>query len=128
MDANTNSVNWVEIPAVDINRAKKFYETIFGISMSDPQEMMGTKMSMFPYNPGAGKVAGGICQGEFYKPSSDGALVYLNANPDMQPVIDKIEKAGGKVLMPKTQITPEIGHMAFFMDSEGNRMALHSQN
>jgi len=58
----------------------------------------------------------------------DGAVVYLNANPAIQSVVDKIEKAGGKILMPKTLINEQIGYMAFFTDTEGNRMALHAGN
>lgn len=126
MDATTNSLNWFEIPATDIKRAKKFYETIFGITM-DESEMGGMKMAFFPMDMGNGKASGGLCQSDFHKPSMDGAVIYLNANPDLQPVLDKISKAGGNVIMPKTQITPEIGFMAFFADSEGNRVALHSQ-
>jgi predicted enzyme related to lactoylglutathione lyase len=54
-------------------------------------------------------------------------VLYLNANPDLSPVLGRIPAAGGKVLLPKTQITPEIGYKAVFEDTEGNRLALHSQ-
>ena len=65
--------------------------------------------------------------GDFYKPSStEGPLIYLNGNPDVQLILDKIENAGGKILVPKTQISPEYGYMAIFLDTEGNRIALHS--
>lgn len=126
MDATTNSLNWFEIPAIDINRAVKFYETIFGITMQ-VDDMMGMKMGMFPWTMGSGKANGALVQGPMHKPSMDGAVIYLNGNPDLSQVLDKIEAAGGKILMPKTQIGPEIGYMAFFTDTEGNRMALHSQ-
>jgi len=63
----------------------------------------------------------------FYSPSAtEGTLVYLNANPDVQIVLDRIEAAGGKIALPKTEISPEHGHMAVFIDTEGNRVALHS--
>jgi hypothetical protein len=73
-------------------------------------------------------VGGALCYNkEFYKPSStDGPLIYLNGNPDVQNILDKIEVAGGKILVPKTQISPEYGYMAVFVDTEGNRIALHS--
>ncbi len=127
LSANTNALNWFEIPALDTARAKKFYETIFGIEMFT-QEMMGMEMTFFPYDPAAqtGKVSGALVKSPMHKPSADGTIVYLNANPAIQTVIDKIEAAGGKVVMPKTQITEEIGYMAFFIDTEGNRMALHA--
>ncbi len=128
MDKNSNSLNWFEIPAKDIKRAKKFYESIFAINMQDMGEMMGMKMVGFPSEMGNGKASGGLVESQMHKPSTDGAVVYLNANPSIQTVIDRIETAGGKVAMPKTQISPEIGYMAFFIDSEGNKVALHAQN
>ncbi|MGP8217513.1 MAG: VOC family protein [Bacteroidia bacterium] len=128
MEKTANALNWFEIPATDINRAKKFYESIFDMKMDDMPEMMGMKMTSFPAEMGNGKVSGALVQSQMHKPSTDGAVVYLNANPSIQKVIDKIEKNGGKVVMPKTQISPEIGCMAFFVDTEGNRMALHAQN
>jgi len=75
----------------------------------------------------SGKANGGIVESQMHKPSVDGAIVYLNANPNIQSVIDRVEKAGGKVVMPKTQISPEIGYMAFFTDTEGNKVGLHAQ-
>lgn len=126
MDASVNTLNWFEVPVTDFERAKKFYETIFGIELQ-VMDFGGFKMGMFPSTPGDGKLSGAIVQGEWYKPSMDGTLVYFNGNPDLQVALDKIEKAGGKVLQPKTQITPEYGYMAIFTDTEGNRVALHSQ-
>ncbi len=122
---NTNAINWFEIPATDLTRARKFYETIFACNMIEFPDMMGMKMVGFPADSMNGKVGGGVCQSDFHKPSQDGALVYLNTNPSIQTVIDKVEAAGGKVIMPKTQISPEIGFMAFIIDTEGNRIGLH---
>lgn len=126
LSANTNALNWFEISVADINRARKFYETIFGISM-DTQNMMGMDMAFFPYDPMAGKVGGALVQGSMHKPSADGTKVYLNGNPDLSNVLAKVEKAGGKILMPKTKISDDIGYMAFLSDTEGNTIALHSQ-
>ncbi len=128
MEKHENSLNWFEIPATDISRAQKFYETIFGIKMDAMPEMMGMKMASFPSEMGNGKVAGAVAQSPNHKPGMDGAVVYLNANPSIDAVIGKIEQAGGKMIMPKMQISPEIGYMAFFTDSEGNRVGLHAQN
>jgi len=125
MTAKENALNWFEISVTDISRAKKFYETIFGIKM-EQQEMMGMKMAFFPTENMNGKVSGGLVQGPMHKPATDGAKIYLNGNPDLANVLSKIEKAGGKVAMPKTKITDEIGFMAFFNDTEGNTVALHS--
>jgi hypothetical protein len=127
MDSNTNSLNWFEIPALDIDRAKAFYETTFDISMHS-MEMMGMKMAAFPSEPGNGKASGCLCQSNMHQPSADGAVIYLNANPDMQPVLDRIEAAGGEVIMPKTLIAEGMGYMAFIADTEGNRVGIHSQH
>ncbi|MGC4100654.1 VOC family protein [Ferruginibacter sp.] len=122
-----NAISWFEIPTTDINRAQKFYETIFGISMI-PMEMPNIKMRMFPLDDMMNGIGGALVDsGGFHKPSmTDGPLIYLNANPDVQIVLDKVEAAGGKIMVPKTEISPEYGNMAVFIDTEGNRMALHS--
>jgi len=122
-----NAISWFEIPAIDLNRAQKFYETIFNIQMV-PLDTPNFKMRMFPIEDMMNGIGGAISKAEgFYKPSAtDGPLVYLNANPDVQKVLDKIEAAGGKIVVPKTQISPEFGYMAVFVDTEGNRVALHS--
>ncbi len=127
MDPKANSINWFEIPAADIKRAKKFYETIFGIDMPE-QTMMEMQMAFFPAEPGTGKANGALVQSKMHTPSSTGAIVYLNANPNMDNVTARIEAAGGKLTIPKMKISDDIGHMAFFVDSEGNSVALHSQN
>ncbi len=125
MTAQENSLNWFEISVKDIKRAKKFYETIFAIKMEE-MTMMGMDMAFFPYDPGSGKAAGALVKSKMHKPSAAGAKIYLNANPNLTKALSKIEKAGGKVTMPKTKIN-EFGHMAFFTDTEGNSVALHSQ-
>lgn len=125
MSANTNALNWFEISVTNIGRAKKFYETIFEIEMHS-MDMSDTKMAVFP--PMGDKSGGALAQSSYHQPSAAGSLIYLNANPDLQLVLNRIENAGGKVVMPKTQISPEIGFMAMFNDTEGNLVALHSQS
>lgn len=117
-------LNWFEIPVSDFARAKKFYETIFEFEM-DVTEMSGYQMAFFP-NEGGG-VSGAICFGEGYIPSGAGSLLYLNANPDLNLVLDRAVQAGGKIIVPKTLISPETGYYAFLVDTEGNRIALLSQ-
>ena len=121
-----HAISWFEIPAQDINRAQKFYERIFDIAMTQ-LDLPQIKMRLFPIENQM-NIGGSVCYNkEFYKPSAtDGPLVYLNGNPDLQNILDRIEAAGGKIIVPKTQISPEYGHMAVFIDSEGNRVALHS--
>jgi uncharacterized protein len=103
MSRETNAINWFEIPATDISRAKKFYESIFDIKM-DEMEMAGMKYAMFPFDPAGGKIAGGLAQSPMHTPSGTGSIIYLNANPDLELVLGRIEKAGGKITLPKTSI------------------------
>ena len=125
MDASTNSINWFEIPVTDMQRAKHFYQ----VSMHmDETEMMGMQMAFFPYEMGSGKASGALVQGAQQMPGDKGALIYLNANPSMDVILELIPQMGGIVLMPKTQISPEVGYIALFTGTEGNKLGLHSQN
>ncbi len=121
-----NAISWFEIPATDLARATKFYETIFGIQLI-AMDMPNIKMRMFPLEDMNG-VGGAICDsGGFHKPSvTDGPMIYLNGNPDVQTIMDKVEAAGGSIMVPKTEISPEYGYMGVFIDTEGNRIGLHS--
>jgi len=122
-----NAISWFEIPTTDIDRAQKFYETIFDMTMM-PMDFPSMKMRMFPLDDMMTQVGGALVDsGGFHKVSvTDGPLIYLNANPDVQNVLDKVEAAGGKIMVPKTEISPEYGFMAVFSDTEGNRIGLHS--
>src|SRR5690606_17230286 len=122
-----HAISWFEIPTSDINRAQKFYETIFEIKM-DELEFEGIKMRMFPLKDPMNGVGGALVQTDgFHKPSkTDGPLIYLNGNPDLQKVLDRVEGAGGSVEQAKTEISPEYGFMGIMIDSEGNRIALHN--
>ena len=124
-DGKRNALNWFEIPSANFERAKKVYETILDSPMH-ASNMGEYQMAFFPMDDG--KVGGAVINHPMLKPSADGLIVYLNANPDLTATLDRVGKAGGTVLVPKTQITPEIGFFAMFIDSEGNKVALHSQN
>lgn len=122
-----NAISWFEIGTTDLDRATKFYETIFQVKLN-PLDLDNIKMRMFPLNDMMTGVGGALVDsGGFHKPSgTDGPLIYLNGNPDVQLIVDRVEAAGGKVLVPKTEISPEYGYMAVIIDSEGNRIGLHS--
>lgn len=122
-----NAISWFEIGTTDLDRAAKFYETIFDIKLI-PLDLPNIKMRMFPLEDMQNGVGGAVVDsGGFHKPSAtDGPLIYLNGNPDVQNVLDKVEAAGGKIMVPKTMISPEYGYMAVITDTEGNRVGLHS--
>lgn len=114
--------NWFEIAVSDFKRAKKFYEAIFNTEI-EAEETDELTIGVFPHKD----VGCALCYNpEFYQPSQSGTLVYLNANPDLKETQDRIEESGGKIIVPKKRISDNHGFMCIFLDSEGNKMALHS--
>jgi uncharacterized protein len=116
-------VSWFEIPAISIERSVNFYNYIYGIEM-EISEVNNYTMAFFPANKGIG---GAIVCGEGSFPSDRGPLIYLNAGKDLEEVLSKVNMAGGRVVLPKTFINKEVGYFALFIDTEGNRLALHSK-
>lgn len=118
-------VSMFEIPATDISRAINFYQALFDIKI-EKMDVEGMQMGILPYE--GQMVTGVIIQADGYKPSVDGVTMYLNAGENLQVVLDRVEKNGGQIIVPKTAHADESGYFAIFLDSEGNRMALHSPN
>lgn len=121
-----NMIGWFEIPVHDMARAKQFYETVFGIDIN-VLDFGGLLMGWFPDRGEAHGAQGTLIKQESYIPSKEGVLIYFISD-DVQNELDKVVEAGGKIYQSKTQISPEHGFMAAFIDSEGNRIALHSNN
>lgn len=121
----TNMVGWFEIPVNDMDRAKIFYESVFKVEIS-VQNFGGLLMGWFPDRGNVVGAQGTLIKQDSYIPSQEGTLVYFISD-DVQNELDRVEKAGGKIYQPKTQISPEHGYMGAFIDSEGNRVALHSK-
>jgi hypothetical protein len=115
-------LNWFEIPTTDIGRAAKFYGAILGVAMEIGPTAPGYYMATFPHTDGVG---GALLQGEGYTPSEAGALIYLACDPDLRVALGRVEAAGGKILMPRTDIG-ENGFFAIILDTEGNKVGLHS--
>jgi uncharacterized protein len=123
-DTMANVINWFEIPTKNFERACDFYGTILGGEIQKVDAPAGIKMGFLP---GTAQETGGgaLVKGEGYEPSAKGSIVYLNGGTDLSGPLAKVERSGGKVLIPKTSIG-ENGYMAHFLDTEGNRVALHS--
>jgi uncharacterized protein len=117
--------NWVEIPVVDMKRAKKSYGELLGIGLNE-MPMSGNDYALFDlkdrFNTGC------LVKGNGYVPSMQGVVLYLNGGDDLSPVLGRVEKAGGKVLLKKTFLSKEAGHIAYFVDTEGNKIGLHSMS
>lgn len=124
---NTNDmksfISIFEIPATDFARAVGFYQSILGVRI-EAVDMQGTQMGLFPTEGQA--VSGVITKAEGYEPSASGVIIYLNGGDDLQYILDKIEKNGGEIMVPKTLIDEQTGYFAMFLDTEGNRIGLHS--
>lgn len=117
-----NYVVWFEIPVKDLKRAMKFYSQVMQVELKEV-EAEGSQMAFFPFSPNG--VSGALVMNPDNNPSEKGTLIYLNGGEDLAGPLGKIEKAGGKVLQGKTSIG-QYGFIAYFRDTEGNRVALHS--
>lgn len=120
-----NAINFFEIPALDHNRAVDFYQNLLGLELLH-DEIQGVKMAFFQSNEET--VGGAICTGDGYKPTRNGVVFYLNGGSDLSGVLNKVETLGGKVVQPKTKLSPQMGSIAFFIDTEGNKVGIHSKN
>lgn len=130
IDKHTNVLTWFEIPVHDLDRAQKFYETILDIQMIRRGDGANEGV-FFPFDPDvvqatSGRVTGVLAKSEANSPSGKGTVVYINASPSIQAVLDRVEPAGGKIVEPKELFGP-VGFIAVILDSEGNKIGLHSE-
>jgi uncharacterized protein len=117
-------VSMFEIPATDISRAVNFYQAILDIKI-EKMDVQGMEMGIWPYEEQL--VTGVIIKADGYNPSADGVTIYLNGGENLHIILDKVEKNGGKILMPKTAHADGSGFFAIFLDTEGNKIGLNSQ-
>lgn len=122
--SNPNALNWFEIPVVDLDRAKRFYSTVLQAELRE-WTMDGMKQALLPYKEGG--VGGALAQAEHLTPSPQGTVVYLDAGADLDGALARAQEAGGKIVLGKTRISEDIGWIAFVLDTEGNRIGLHSR-
>lgn len=126
--AVTHAINWFEIPVADFDRAKLFYETIFAYKMLERQADTA-RMGFFQYDMEKDGRGGAIVYDPaFYSPTANGSLIYLNCDPSIQKVLDRVPTAGGQIIQPAMPVgvTQDMGYWALILDSEGNRIALHA--
>lgn len=115
---------WFELPTTDLDRAVTFYSAVLGHPMRRETSPCG-QLEMAVFDPADTELKGALVKGEQFTPNATGTLVYLNAGADLAEPLARVEAAGGQVVMPKTSIGPH-GYIAAFIDSEGNRVGLHS--
>jgi uncharacterized protein len=123
MVEDMNPINWFEIPVINLERARQFYESVFGVNLS-MNEMGPIKMAWFPMSQNSPGATGSLVKSEGYTPSNKGVLIYFSV-PDIEATLKNINASGGKTLMPRTPIG-EYGFIGRFEDTEGNLLALHT--
>ena len=122
-DHMNSFVSIFEIPASDVSRAISFYQGILDVAIEE-LAFPGMHMGLFPTDDQMNY--GVLIKGDDYVPSAQGVTIYLNAGENLQIILDRVEPNGGQILVPKTPHADESGFFALFLDSEGNRLGLHS--
>ena len=117
-----NQIVWCDIPVLDLDWAVKFYSAVLGQTVRK-QEFPGMTIGILPRNDG--EVGACLFTSDEEKPSEKGTMIYLNANGRLDDAIAAVTANGGKLVKPKHPIGP-FGFRAVVIDSEGNRVALHS--
>lgn len=115
-------INWFEIPSADFSRATRFYESLFETKLT--QETSGP-LEMAIFTDASGEAHGCVTHGDGYEPGGNGPVIYLDSPSPIEQFLARVEPAGGKIKMGKTELPNDIGFIAHFIDTEGNRLALH---
>jgi predicted enzyme related to lactoylglutathione lyase len=119
-----NAINWFEIVVTDIERGARFYEQLLGVELRR-EEFFGTSMALFPsQDPGAGGCL--VRADDKRQPGVGGSVIYLNANGKLDACVDRVKKAGGSVIAPRTEIG-DAGAFALVRDPDGNVIGLHAE-
>jgi len=125
MSKPQHALHWFEIPVHDLERAQAFYTQVCNQPLKR-ETMGGAEMAMFPSSEDG--VGGCLWSDKESKPSTDGSVVYLNAEPSVEAALGRVEKAGGRVVVPRTALPDGMGYFAVFIDCEGNKVGLHALN
>ena len=121
-----NPISWVEVPVLDMSRAIRFYNRVFDWELQEVRIAPSLAMAWFPSDGQQNGAGGALVQNTNYSPGSTGAVIYFTCD-DVSTAMGKVTSAGGEVLRAKTPVSPEFGFMGLALDSEGNRIALHSK-
>jgi predicted enzyme related to lactoylglutathione lyase len=124
MDKAIKTINWFEIPALDLDRASAFYEQILNLKLIR-HDMGGAALAVFPYDR-EHATGGTLMVAPGMKPSTEGSIVYLNAGASLDETLARIAGAGGAITTPRTPVGPGMGFFALIHDTEGNRVGLHA--
>lgn len=117
-------LHWVELPKQNVERATSFYSSVLKINLS-VMEAVGMKTTFFSHSSTT-QTGGCLMQSTAYVPSDKGSIIYFNGGSDLHNTLNRVEKARGKILLPKTSLGQN-EFMAHILDSEGNRVGLHAK-
>ncbi|HZS35570.1 MAG TPA: VOC family protein [Polyangia bacterium] len=120
----SHAIHWFEIFVTDLDRAVRFYQTVLDVKLRREQED-DRPMAIFASAVESG-VGGALVKQPGREPLAGGVLVYLDADGKLDASLERVERAGGQVVMPKTDIGPP-GFIALVRDTEGNVVGLHSE-
>jgi uncharacterized protein len=122
-----HAIDWFEIPVLDMNRAINFYQTMSGTALRrEPFGAPGEELAVFEAG-GEGSVQGALLLRKGAQPGTTGTIVYLNAAPSIDAWLGRVVPAGGTIPFPKMALTDGNGFIAHIIDSEGNRVGLHTE-
>ena len=126
--ATNNVIGWFEIPVLDMDRAITFYEKVFDFEI-DRQNFGGLDMAFFPFDHSKTGASGSLVKHpDFYHPSEKGVLIYFTGpSGDLSIELARVNDAGGIVVIEKRLISEDTGYMGVFLDTEGNRIAIHTR-
>ncbi|MGV3552622.1 VOC family protein [Rhizobium sp.] len=119
-----NLIAHVEIPVANLERAMRFYAAVFGVAFGDVVTIHGNRMASFPFEEGKDGASGALAQGDVYRPTRDGAIIYFGVE-DIDEALGRAAAQGSEILFPKTPVNEHV-FVAEITDSEGNRIAIQS--
>ncbi|HIE99354.1 MAG: VOC family protein [Fuerstiella sp.] len=118
-----NRAVWFDIPVIDLDRSVAFYAAVLGVGVSKGK-FDDVEFAVIDHSEGNG---GCLVPHSEVAVSDNGILLYLNANGRIHDAVAKTETHGGSIVEPIHSIGPH-GFRAIIRDSEGNRLALHSES
>ena len=123
-NSEVNLIAHVEIPALDLERAMRFYTAVFDVSFEEIVTIHDNRMAYFPFEEGKDGASGALAEGDTYVPTKDGAIIYLSVET-IDDVLARAVQHGSEILFPKTPVNENL-FVAEISDSEGNRIAIQS--
>lgn len=118
-----HTICWADIPVTDLDRAIAFYSAVLGKPVVKQAAGPDVEFGLLPHADS--NVSGCLAKMPDSAPAQTGPLLYFSVEGRLAEAADIARTGGGRVLVEPHPIGPH-GHRAVILDSEGNRVALHS--